>query len=157
MAVAGHWTCTVDTGNGVILRVRNAPSLSGTIIGKIPDRSTVTASKEQNGWYWIDSYGGWSSGDWMHVSGGPTTTYTVNRVTPNMTKPKEPDYISLQDAINSYVVSNEGDMDDVNNLITKNLNGIFGIPYQFMNAVDQKVDGTKNGKMYGAKIVARMP
>ena len=69
MAITGKWKCTVSTRTGVILRVRNAPSLSGSIIGQIPNGTTTTASQEQNGWYWMDAYGGWSSGQWMRVTG----------------------------------------------------------------------------------------
>ena len=48
MAITGKWKCTVSTRTGVILRVRNAPSLSGSIIGQIPNGTTTTASQEQN-------------------------------------------------------------------------------------------------------------
>ena len=46
--VKGNWTCTVRT-NGAILRVRNAPSLSGAIIGRLQNGSTHKASKRTMG------------------------------------------------------------------------------------------------------------
>lgn len=155
MPVAGKWTCTIRTNTGVILRVRNAPSMAGSIIGQIPNGTTTTASKEENGWYWMDSYGGWSSGTYMIVSGGPSSTSFISAIKkPATQKPKQ---LTIDQAVNEYMISNEGEMDQISNLITKNLTGIYGIPYQFMSAVDQKVEGTKVGKMYGDKIVARMP
>ena len=147
--VQGSWDCTVRTNTGVILRVRNAPSLAGAIIGRLPNGSKHHASKECNGWYWIDGYGGWSSGEWMIITGGPTSTTTVSQ--------PPPDYMSLEEAIENYANSTEGSFDSITNYTTKNLNGIYGIPYQFMDSVDRRLDGCEYGITYGEKIIARMP
>lgn len=158
-AVNGKWTATVYTVSGVILRVRNAPSLSGSIIAKIPDGTNISMSKEENGWYWVDSYGGWSSGDWMiNIKGGPTGTSTteVSKSDNSQSAPTEPNYISAKEMVEQYKISTEGNMSS-EGLITKNLNGIFGIPYQFMDSVDRRVKGTSIGRMYADKIVTRMP
>ena len=42
-------------------------------------------------------------------------------------------------------------------LLTNNLIGIYGIPYQFMNTVDRRLSGTSVGRKYAEKIVGRMP
>lgn len=42
-------------------------------------------------------------------------------------------------------------------LLVHNLTGIHGIPYQFMNSVDRKLDGTVFGQRYASRIIAKMP
>lgn len=160
--VQGSWTGTVKTNTGVILRVRNAPSLSGTMIGQIPSGTNIKMSKESNGWYWVDSYGGWSSGTYIiNISGGPSNT-TAQPVTKDQNTAAvkkttvKSKYISAEEMIKQYKISTAGDMDAAN-LITKNLNGIYGIPYQFMSSVDKRVEGSSIGKIYADKIVTRMP
>ena len=147
--IQGSWKITVRTNTGVILRVRNAPSLSGAIIGQLPDGSTHHASKECNGWYYIDGYNGWSSGEWMTITGGPTTTTTTTQPAPN--------YMSLEEAVENYANSTEESFESITNYTTKNLNGIYGIPYQFMSSVDQRLDECSYGITYGEKIISRMP
>lgn len=46
---------------------------------------------------------------------------------------------------------------DTGKLFTTNLNGIYGLPYQFPKHVDRKIDGTVFGRTYADKIVAKMP
>lgn len=41
--------------------------------------------------------------------------------------------------------------------LADNMNGIFGMPYQFMSTVDPKVSGTEFGYTYMDKIVTKMP
>ena len=147
--IQGSWKITVRTNTGVILRVRNAPSLSGAIIGQLPDGSTHHASKECNGWYYIDGYNGWSSGEWMTITGGPATTTTTTQPAPN--------YMSLEEAVENYANSTEESFESITNYTTKNLNGIYGIPYQFMSSVDQRLDECSYGITYGEKIISRMP
>lgn len=58
----------------------------------------------------------------------------------------------------SYFISGEASKDsDVENLLTTNLTGIFGVPYQFMDTVDRRLDNTELGRKYSEKIVARLP
>lgn len=59
------------------------------------------------------------------------------------------------DAVSTY--DGVGDDDEILGVLKTNLNGIFGIPYQFMESVDQRIDGTEIGAKYAEKIVARMP
>ena len=67
-------------------------------------------------------------------------------------------------AINAYYTSDDitnyqlGNNDDEFSRVLKtDLNGIFGIPYQFMQNVDARIDGTDLGSKYAEKIVSRMP
>lgn len=49
------------------------------------------------------------------------------------------------------------DTGKVKGALKTNLNGIFGIPYQFMDIVDHRIDGTEIGSKYSEKIVSRLP
>ena len=67
-------------------------------------------------------------------------------------------------AINAYYTSDDitsyqlGENDDeFSRVIKTDLNGIFGIPYQFMSSVDTRLDGSEIGAKYAEKIVSRMP
>ena len=51
--------------------------------------------------------------------------------------------------------------DMVSNMGTKNMRSVFGMPYQFLPQVDQRIDGSDNpgsfGRKFAQKIVSRMP
>lgn len=160
-AVAGNWSCTVKTNTGVPLRVRNVPSEAGAIIARIDNGVTVQASQEDNGWYFIDQYGGWSSGNFMQITGGPNAVTSVE-IDPEVqkeekkSKKKKKKTESIEEAIRKYAISTDGNMSS-KNLLTKSLSGIYGLPYQFMSSVDRKLYGTDIGEVYADKIVTRMP
>lgn len=66
-------------------------------------------------------------------------------------------------AITAYYNSDDistygyGDSYQVSGILGSNLNGIFGIPYQFMDTVDPRPAGSDIGVKYMEKIVSRMP
>lgn len=45
----------------------------------------------------------------------------------------------------------------VKNIVSTSINGIEGIPYQFMDTIDRRVEGTSVGRKYAEKIFSRMP
>lgn len=62
-------------------------------------------------------------------------------------------------SVNRYN-NNNGISDDdykVKNIMINRLSGIEGIPYQFMDTVDRRIDGTSIGRKYADKIVSRLP
>lgn len=62
------------------------------------------------------------------------------------------------DSIGSYLLDTEAiEASSGSQLLNNDLTGIFGMPYQFMDTVDKRIDGTKIGAKYSEKIVARMP
>lgn len=42
-------------------------------------------------------------------------------------------------------------------VLKSNINGIFATPYQFLDTVDPRIEGTEIGRKYAEKIVTRMP
>lgn len=72
------------------------------------------------------------------------------------------DIMALSDYVRddelSYYVSGEATEDSaIEDLLSTNLNGIFGIPYQFMDTVDRRLNNTELGRKYSEKIVSRLP
>jgi len=152
--MATTYSCTIKK-NGGNLHVRSSPSMSGKIIAKIPNGTKVTASKVQNGWYYIDKYKGWSSGNYIKATANNTSTNTPPKEAVTQTQVQT---TSESDQIQSYLMyENPYASTDTSNYITTSLDGIYGIPYQFMSSVDRKLEGTKFGHMYADRIVARMP
>lgn len=168
------YNCTVKT-NGGRLRVRNLPSLSGSIIGSLNNGSSFVSSKTQDGWYYVDDYNGWSSGTWLSVTeiSGVTNTPSVSEVTGSASTTTQSvatlgDYTNMSEIerqqIEQILGSDEykaattsTSINTGENLITKSIEGIYGIPYQFMGSVDRKLDGTSFGYTYADRIIARMP
>ena len=66
------------------------------------------------------------------------------------------DYIST-DSIDYYVKAEYDNTEQVESLLTTNLNGVFGIPYQFMETVDRRLENTEVGRKYTDKIISRLP
>ena len=83
----------------------------------------------------------------MRVSGGPTNVTTNTQ--PAAQAP--PEYISLDQALENYGNSVVESYQSITNYTTKNLNGIYGIPYQFMASVDERLEGCTYGATYGRK------
>lgn len=62
---------------------------------------------------------------------------------------------------NPYSSSTQGQTIDASSTIQtmfmSNLNGVEGMPYQFMDSVDRRIQGTAIGRKYGEKIISRIP
>lgn len=139
------------------VRVLQTPSMDSEMVGVLePNTSGLHATKMKDNWYYIEDRGGWVSGQYVMV----TENNTGNIITPDkevVTPSVDPEkksytfdeqvekYLSAQEEVNSEV------------LTTKNLDGILGIPYQFMESVDQRIPGTYFGRTYANRIVSRMP
>lgn len=144
--------CTVVT-NGGRLYIRSGPSLAYTIIGAFANGTTnLHATQEQNGWYYMVDYGGWSSGDWLRIDRNLGTS--VSTPSPSDVQPR----YTEEDLLNMYRETQSGfRAENISELITSSLDGIYGLPYQFMTSVDPKIDGTMFGQIYAEKVIARMP
>lgn len=144
--------CTVVT-NGGRLYIRSGPSLAYTIIGAFANGTTnLHATQEQNGWYYMVDYGGWSSGDWLRIDRNLGTS--VSTPSPSDVQPR----YTEEDLLNMYRETQSGfSAENISELITSSLDGIYGLPYQFMASVDPKIDGTMFGQIYAEKVIARMP
>lgn len=145
--------CSVRT-NGADLYIRSGPSLSNQIIGMNSNGTGgIHVTQEENGWYYLVDYGGWSSAEWMNIDqnlGNSIQTPSVEEVVKNN--------MTIDQQLQAYKSYAEPEsVGDITNLITTSLEGIYGAPYQFMPSVDPKLDGTRFGSLYADKIIARMP
>lgn len=52
---------------------------------------------------------------------------------------------------------NSYESNEMTNILSTSTNGIEGLPYQFMNTVDRRIDGTDVGRKYGEKIYSHLP
>lgn len=68
------------------LHVRKSASASSGVVGYIQQNQKFTASKVSNGWYYIDSKGGWSSGKYLKVLDTKTTGGDEAKATQTTTK-----------------------------------------------------------------------
>ncbi len=61
----------------------------------------------------------------------------------------------IEEDLDSFV--NSGESSDIDKILTTNMNGVFGIPYQFMDSVDRRLPNTEIGRKYADKIISRLP
>lgn len=155
MATVVNLRCTVVT-NGGRLYIRSGPSLSYSIIGAFRNgTSGLRATQEQNGWYYMVDQGGWSSGDWLRVDENLGVQQSVSRPAQEQVQKRYTEAELL--AMYRETQDSSFDAENISRLITKSIDGIYGVPYQFMPSVDPKMDGTMFGQIYAEKIIARMP
>ena len=155
MATAVNLRCTVVT-NGGRLYIRSGPSMSYSIIGAFANgTSGLRATQEQNGWYYMVDQGGWSSADWLRIDENLGVQQSVSRPAQERVQKRYTEAELL--AMYRETQDSSFDAENISQLITKSIDGIYGVPYQFMPSVDPKMDGTMFGQIYAEKIIARMP
>ena len=155
MATAVNLRCTVVT-NGGRLYIRSGPSMSYSIIGAFANgTSGLRATQEQNGWYYMVDQGGWSSGDWLRIDKNLGVQQSVSQPAQEKVQKRYTEAELL--AMYRETQDSSFDAENISQLITKSIDGIYGVPYQFMPSVDPKMDGTMFGQIYAEKIIARMP
>ena len=155
MATAVNLRCTVVT-NGGRLYIRSGPSMSYSIIGAFRNgTSGLRATQEQNGWYYMVDQGGWSSADWLRIDENLGVQQSVSRPAQERVQKRYTEAELL--AMYRETQDSSFDAENISQLITKSIDGIYGVPYQFMPSVDPKMDGTMFGQIYAEKIIARMP
>lgn len=160
----------VDTTNTSLpLMIRSGPGVSYSVIGSFQPLTTgLKVSQEENGWYYFTDYNGWSSGNWIKIVQNLDSDTSIN--TPNSDEvviseeeAAKQEALAKEEALNVQIQkylsysSDITEVTDVDSLLTSTLEGIYGIPYQFMSSVDMKLDGTQFGGLYADKIIARMP
>lgn len=168
------YNCTVNTGTtGNQLAIRNAPNMSGSRIGVLNNGYAFSSSRSENGWYYVDAYGGWVPGNFITATAADgignypsveEVTRTANEAgASNSSTLREYTTMSqleqqqLESIFGSEEYKNATNTNSGENLLTKTIEGIYGIPYQFMPSVDRKLEGTTFGYTYADRIVTRMP
>lgn len=150
------------------LRIRQEPSASSAIIGYFsPGTTNIQSTKEENGWYFIPDKNGWCKGDYMTVTGttddGASTdgTAAIDNAVPEQTT----EQMTLEQV---FLLMQQSNVNDETNsrisdeMVANSMNGIWGLPYQFMSSVDPRIgNGTDSnigiGRTYADRIMTRMP
>lgn len=123
--------------------IRSDADETSNIIGAIQQSQTAIASKITNEYYYITFAG---------ISGYALKKYFKSEG--SLTIPVYNTVIGEEDKNQKYTQTSTIDAKD---LLTTDMNGIFGMPYQFMPTVDRRLTGTSFGRKYSEKIVGRMP
>lgn len=153
-----------------VLHVRNRPSLNGSIIGYLNNGAVLNITQMENEWCYATNTGGWSHANYISLTNNEQKTVTVNKVdqqtmtqavqTANDQSLLEQQLAAIEE--NSSITS-LSDTEIIDSLIVENLNGIYGIPYQFMESVDPRLVNSSTdksptmGRKYADKIIAKMP
>lgn len=162
------------------LRVRSGPATAYTVIGYLYNGSIVKASKTANtDWFFIDSAGGWccaKAGNEVYLVGDPPTSENIQSVSKETLETTEnstdstntttsnttsSDYLNDEDYYPNVSSYSRSDSDTIE-LLSKPLQGVFGMPYQFMPSVDRRLKDSNGttlpyGRIYADKILSRMP
>ncbi len=139
----GYITVTAATAN-----VRAQANETSTIVAILVKDETVEYSSGNTNYYYLPYYQGYILKSLTVISQG---TKTVNDIS------KEEAEVDPESVEAKYSSLNTTTATNTEKLLTSNLSGIFGIPYQFMSTVDRRLDGTAFGRKYAEKIVGRMP
>jgi len=146
------------------LRIRQEPSTSSAIIGYFsPGTTNIQSTKEENGWYFIPDKNGWCKSDYMTIIGTTedgSTNNIDNSVTAEQQVAEEMTleqvfYLMEQFAVNDDTTSKISD-----EMVANSMNGIWGLPYQFMSSVDLRIGNNDDigiGRSYADRIMTRMP
>lgn len=157
--ITGSWTCKVNITDIDRLMIRKGPSTTYSIVGVLEkDAADLKAIKYNNGWYYLTDYEGWCDGYYLQVTASTTQATTNTNESSVSSAVSAGTSLSLGvDFYEEYEKITADAAINVSDLVTKSLDGIYGIPYQFMDSVDMTLEGTKIGQTYAEKIVSRMP
>ena len=159
-----NYTCNVNTKISN-LNVRNQPSMNGKIIGSLAHgQKNVKVSKISGDWYYVTNKKGWSHSSYLKViNKGDTKAKSVDKEKNDEEAKKKEEakraaaLEKQQKTYAAYLNADVADKDLAKSLLVSNLNGIHGIPYQFMVNADRRIESTQFGRKYADKIIAKMP
>ena len=154
--------------------IRESAGVSSRAIGVTESSGEYTATSQRNGFYFVTELSGWvmqsqttvvkdNSDNNIYVSSDESQNekFEIDENTKDMI---ENTFTSeeREQIYKEFVNAEYGDgVFDVNSagdeLLVDNLNGIYGIPYQFPESVDPKPNGSSFGSIYAERIISRMP
>lgn len=110
--------------------------------------STTNNGKLVTGWVYIKNI---TTGNTSNTN---NTNNTITKASEEVQELSNEDAKVLYKSFLTYYSESES---SIESLLTNNLNGIHGIPYQFMSTVDPKLTGSNFGAIYAEKIVSSLP
>ena len=166
-----NYTVKVTAKSG--LNYRSSPSLNGKKKGVYPYNKQLQVDQEDNGWYRVKTKNVWISKQYTTIVNGKKSPSKVNKkdAEKGQKLTKKEQKVVNQNVLSGTVYS-DYDNSQYSKALTTSLNGIYGIPYQFMPLVDPRlVKTTKRkankgdtkrkelgfGRVYNEKIISTMP
>lgn len=146
--------------SGSVATVRTGPAYSYPAVATITRSDGLfTASKYGGGNYWcyISVFKGWVPVSLLEVASDKDLN--VLPVAQAAGQKNIKNTINTEDIFNTTVQQylDETNSIDASLIPTKTLDGIMGVPYQFMESVDPRIPNTIYGRTYAERIVTRMP
>lgn len=157
--------------------VREGPGMTTRLIGYLEDGVTYKATLKTQGYIFVPDVGGWvlesatitirnlSTSTKPSSSEDQQSSYELDEATKNQIQTQFSEE-QKKDIYMQYVNNEYGDVMDADDaadtLLVSDLNGIWGIPYQFPESVDPPLDENENSKItfgyfYADRIINRMP
>lgn len=146
--------------------VRIKPSSESKVVTTLPRNTLLVLSGLENQWYYCEEYDGWIYYTYLTVNISKEITnvtadeneYTSKQLEKSV---RQQVYEAQLIGIQTELYDSETSLDEdeiADSLIINNLNGIYGIPYQFMESVDPRLDGKESiGRKYAERIISKMP
>lgn len=165
MAISVDMTGKVTTATDV----RNRPSYGAEVVGQLKVGEKVPVTQLDANWSYItnDDINGW-----VH-SGNLKLTNNQKTRTVNISKVEQDEQIQTEEekrlaeqraaAVEEQLLALEeelyanADSEIVDSLVINSTNGVYGIPYQFMESVDPRLGDSNMGRKYSDKIISKMP
>ena len=160
-AVPVNLTGKIYTGISMAA-VRSRPSVSGSIIDRLTDNTEVVITQQDGNWYYLNNIGGWIPSSYVLIDNDENDTDKVTNISKEdqeeAVKKLKLENDNQLDSYETYINENAfSDKEIADSFIVSNLNGIYGIPYQFMPSVDPRINGSIMGRKYSEKIITKMP
>jgi len=148
------------------LWVKKEASSSSDSIATLNPGAIIKIEQVNSGWYKIEN-SGWV---YLFASDGSLVLEIVNSTSSTVEVPTEVAVSSTEATVSSgistelYIPTIESSVNNrynslLNGLRIKTLRGVHGMPYQYMDIADTRIDSSPGafGRKYAEKIVARMP
>jgi hypothetical protein len=156
----------VQTSSSKSVTTYSSPSTVASVAGFMSTNTTYTATRYQNGYFYLEELGSWVNAayvtttkvnDESTITISEPTAATINGTTATKSITDEQQSQIYSAYVNSEYGESTSSSDTASDLLVTNLNGVYGIPYQFPDSVDTKIPGTQFGGVYADRIISRMP
>ena len=156
--------------------VRDRPTLFSNIIGAVPFNTSVNITQIEGDWYYITAsvllitVSGWARANTIKLDQNKTVNISKEELERRAQEAEEKARKQSQSVYDQQMTTIEENLSTtqttdthiVDSLIIHNLNGVYGIPYQFMESVDPRLitsdeSETVMGRKYSEKIISKMP
>lgn len=142
------------------LSVRNRPSYGGEVIGTIKNGTKINITQIEGEWYYLSNMKGWIHSNYVILDSQAVAIDKNQNNKLSSEKSENDKKVILQSSTSNQdqnTILAQSDKEIVDSLIIHNLNGVYGIPYQFMDSVDPRLGTSPMGRKYSEKIISKMP